>query len=264
MMRKSVAALACAAVLALCAAPALAGVVITERETTTGGPHAHSTERTLMIQGHKERIVTQRHEIILDLDKGVLYALDSAAKTYAELPFPPSGAVAHLFGGPALHTMNFAKSGKSRTVMGYKCEEYAGSGKYMMAEFSILSCVSNKAPGAAEFNAFQKTMVAKLKSVAADMPSAAPEGVPLAEDTTTRFTMGGPDVAKLPPDVAERLKKELASRPPMLIRTEVTKLSVKQLGAETFRPPAGFTKSEPPRPSHPPKSGSAAPPVKTP
>ncbi len=269
-MSKSVAALACAAMIALGAAPTLAGVVITEQETTTGGPQAHSVKRTLMVQGNKERVVTPQHEFIIDLDQGVMYLLDPAAKSYFELPFPPNGAVAHLVGGPAMHTMNFAKTGKHRTVTGYPCEDYAGSGNYMMAEFSIVSCVSNKAPGAPEFNAFQKALAAKLKTASVEMPSTMPQGIPLAEDTTAKFVMGGPDAAKLPPAVAERLKNELAHRPPMVTKTAVTKISLKKLGGDTFRPPAGFTKSEPPMAGHPPMNhppqggSSAAPPSSAP
>jgi uncharacterized protein DUF4412 len=273
-MSKSVAILACAALVALCSRPALAGVVITEQETIAGGIQAQAGERTLMVEDNKEKVVTAQNTFIIDLDKNVMYVLDPKEKSYSELPFPPQGVVAKLVGGPALHTMNFAKNGKSRDVAGYKCEEYAGSGKYMMAEFSIVSCVSNKAPGAAEYSAFQKAMIAKLKSAAVEMPSKYPDGVPLAEDINAKIVISGADAARLPPDVVEQLKKELAGRPPMVTKTELKQISLKKLGAETFRPPAGFTKAEQPPPgaapgghSHdgePPAPGNAAPPSSAP
>ncbi len=265
-MTKSVAVLACAVVLALSAGPALAGVVITEQETITGGMQSQTAERTLMVQDNREKVVTAQNTFIIDLDKNVMYVIDPKEKNYSELPFPPQGVVAKLVGGPALHTMNFAKNGKSRDVVGYKCEEYAGSGKYMMAEFSIISCVSNQAPGAAEYSAFQKAMIAKLKSAAVEMPTKYPDGVPLAEDISAKIVISGADAARLPPDVVEQLKKQLAERPPMVTKTELKQISLKKLDAETFRPPAGFTKSQPSPPpgAAPPGPGNAAPPSSAP
>jgi hypothetical protein len=243
-MSKPLAALA-SAIIVLCAQVAVAGVIINEKEVSIGGPQQRTGQRTVMVQGNKEKLVTPEHVFIIDLDHSVMYMLDLPKKTYSEMPFPPGGMAAQLIGGPAMHTANFARNGKSRTVAGYKCEEYAGSGRYMMAEYTIVQCVSAKAPGAKEFSAFQNAMMAKLKTVSVQLPATLPGGVPLAEDTTAKIVLKGPEMAKLPPDVAERLKKQFANRPPVVTKTEVTKITTKKLSADTFRPPANFVKSEP-------------------
>lgn len=243
-MSKSLAALASALIL-LCAQVAVAGVVIQEKEISTGGPQHQSAQRTVMVQGNKEKLITPPHVFIIDLDHGVMYMLDEARKTYGEMPFPPSGIAAQLIGGPAVHTTNFARNGKSRTIAGYKCDEYVGSGRYMMADYHIVRCVSAKAPGAKEFNAFQEAMLAKLKAVSGGLPAKLPAGVPLVEDTTAKIVLRGPEMAKLPPDVAERLKKRFANRPPVVTKIEVTKITTEKLSDNDFRPPADFIKSAP-------------------
>jgi Domain of unknown function (DUF4412) len=277
-MSKSLAALVSAVVM-LCAQAALAGVVINEHEDVTGAMRgAHSGERIVMVQGNKEKLVVSPHVFIIDLDQGRMYMLNNKNKSYAEIPFPPSGMMAQLMGGPGLHTSNFAPNGKSRTVAGYKCDEYAGSGKYTMGEYSIVQCVSNKVPGAKEFRAFQHAMLEKLRSSApVKFAATLPPGVPLTEDTTVKIVLNPAEMAKLPPKVAEQLKAQFANRPPMVTKIEVTKIATKKLAQADFRPPAGFTKSalmpgpvglgHPQRPPHfgtlkPPAAGQppAAPP----
>jgi hypothetical protein len=267
-MSKSLAALVSAVVL-LCAQAALAGVVINEHEDATGGPMAHSGERTVMVQGNKEKLVIPPHVFIIDLDQGVMYMINNKNKRYAEMPFPPSGMMAQLMGGPGLHTDNFAPNGKSRTVVGYKCDEYAGSGKYTMGEYTIVQCVSNKVPGAKEFRAFQHAMLEKLRSAApVKFPAKLPPGVPLTEDTTVKIVLNPAEMAKLPPKVAERLKAQFANRPPSVTKIKVTKIATKKLAEADFRPPAGFTKTAPMggpvglrHPGQPPHPGTLKPPA---
>src|SRR5271155_5622050 len=128
-MRKSLGMLAAAAVISAFSV-AHAGVVITQTESMeSGGGTPRKAERTIMIEGNKEKLVTQRNQIVTDLDKGMLYIIDPTAKAYAEMPFPPRGPMAQMIGGPASHAMSFTKTGKSSTVNGYKCEQYTGAGK---------------------------------------------------------------------------------------------------------------------------------------
>ena len=71
---------------------ARAGVVIDEQVTTTqGNAPAVTHSRELMVQGHKEKMVSDRNMFVIDLDKGTMMLIDPNQKAYAEMPFPPHG-----------------------------------------------------------------------------------------------------------------------------------------------------------------------------
>ncbi len=245
-MKKRVAALAAAMVLVMSSGPALAGVVITESESLVsgGGPPQPPRQRTMMIEGNKQKMIIEGgRAVIFDLDKGTMQIIDPAQKNYMEAPFPPHGMMAQAVGGPGLHASQFTKAGTSRTVAGYKCDDYNGTGKIAMGDFSMVYCVSTKAPGAADYTKFQKAMMAKLKDTNITMPTQMPAGIPLVEDVTTK--MGTINMPNLPPAAAEQLKKQLANRPPVVSKTEVTKIESKKIDPSEFEIPAGYTKREP-------------------
>jgi hypothetical protein len=231
---------------------ASAGVVMSETETMVSGQPNGKTppprQQTMMIQGNKQKtVIDGGRTIITDLDKGTTLIINPAQKTYFERPFPPQGPK----GAPpsGMHASQFTKTGKSRTIGGNTCEDYNGSGKFAMGDFSVVSCVSTSAPGAAEFTSFQKKMTAKLKDTQFAMPANLPDGIPLEQDTTTKMNVM--NMPNLPPQAAEQLKKQFANRPPIVTKIEVTKVEAKQIAASEFEPPAGFTKREPMMP-HPP------------
>ncbi len=270
-MNKYLAALAAVGLsgsLALVSGAACAGVVMTETTTVGGAQPGRSQERTVMIEGNKEKTVTGNREMIIDLDKGTMDFVNPAQKSYFERPFPPEG-MAGQKGAPASPQSDFTKTGKTRTIAGYPCEDYSGTGKYPMGEVSTVSCVSKKAPGAADFAKFQETMMAKLKGTRLAMPANMPDGVPLAQENTARMnTITLPP--NLPPDTAAKMKEQLANRPPVVSKTEVTKIESREIAASEFEIPAGFTKAAAPNPmmmhpgmsgmgmGMPPKAGSAA------
>jgi hypothetical protein len=263
-MNKRVAALAAAMVLVTSASvPAFAGVVITENESIVsgqpgGGPPQPARQRTMMIEGNKQKMIIEGgRAVIFDLDKGTMEIIDPAQKNYMDAPFPPHGMMAQAVGGPGLHASQFTKGGTSRTIAGYKCDDYNGTGKIAMGDFTMVYCVSSKAPGAADYTKFQKAMMAKLKDTNITMPPNLPEGIPLVEDVTT--TMGAINMPNLPPGAAEQLKKQFANRPPVVTKTEVTKVESKKIAASEFEIPAGYTKRETRmgmgRPGMPPMGG---------
>lgn len=242
-MKKLAAAMAAIAAVAA-SSVAIAGVVLVQKEQVTGTGQPRSSMRTLLIQGNKEKMVAGSHQVITDLDKGVMYIIYPDRKVYLEMPFPPSGPMAKAMGKPAFQGASFKKTGKSRTVAGFKCEEYTGSGNFETGEYTIKECVSASVPGAEEFLSFEKSMMKKLKGTSYDMSSQhpMPHGVPLAQDATTKLT--GVNIPNLPPDQAAKLKQELKNRPPIVSTVEVEKITVQTLPASTFEIPAGFQKQE--------------------
>jgi len=121
-------------------------------------------------------------------------------------------------------------------VLGYACNDYTGTGQSMSGDYTVTECFSTSAPGAKEFNAFQKAMATKLKSVVPE--SNTPDGIPLASDSTVHMnTMRLPN---LPPEQEQKLQQQLAKMKPVTTKTEVTKLEAKNLPADTFTVPKGY------------------------
>lgn len=240
-MRKLAAVLAALAVLSA-SSVAMAGVVMVQREEVTGAGHNRKVERTIMIEGNKEKMTSGNHVVITDLDKGVIYMIYPEHKAYVEMAFPPKGK--RMAPKRAFHGAAFKKTGKTRVVAGHKCEEYRSSGKFEMGEYTVNECISTKAPGAAAFIAFEKKMKAKLKGSAYDTSEGrkVPEGVPLAQDAVTRVTNF--KIPNLSPKEAEKLKKELQGHPPIESKVQILKISEEKIPANTFEVPAGYKKQE--------------------
>jgi Domain of unknown function (DUF4412) len=221
-----------------------AGVVVTEQEVIdqgTGQPVTHS--RTVMIQGNKQKMVTDRAQVVTDLDNGTMYLMNPAKKQYIEVPFPPKGPMAQMM-SQRMSTLSFKKTGSSKTISGYACEEYTGAGSMMGNEYTVTGCFSTKAPGANDFDTFQKTMANKVKGTAMAMQGEIPDGVPIQLDSTTKitnFSMPG-----MSPDQAAKLKQMFANRPPVVSKTTVTQIASKDLSADTFKVPADFAKQQMP------------------
>jgi len=219
-----------------------AGVVVSEQEVIdqgAGQPVTHN--RTVMIQGNKQKMITDRAQVVTDLDSGTMYLMNPEKKQYVEMPFPPKGPMAQMM-SQRMSTLNFKKTGGSKTVSGYACQEYTGAGSMMGNQYSVTGCFSTKAPGAKDFDTFQKTMASKVKGTAMAMQGEVPDGVPMQLDSTTKitnFSMPG-----MSPDQAAKLKQMLANRPPVVSKTTVTEITSKDISADTFKVPAGFTKQE--------------------
>lgn len=252
-MKRTIAMFACLVSMAGLCAVACAGVVIDEQVTTTqGSSPAETHTRQLIVQGHKEKMISDRNVFVIDLDKGTMMLIDPNQKAYAEMPFPPHG----MSSNPAQQLdLNFKKTGKSSKVLDYGCEEYSGAGKTAMASVATSGCFSTSAPGAAEFTAFTQAMGAKLKSANA-MAGKMPGGIPLTMDSTRTvnagFTMPG-----LTPDQAAKLKEAIAKRGPQSTRTMVTKIATRDLPADTFAAPAGYERRAMGGPGAPPPAGAA-------
>ncbi|HEX3408772.1 MAG TPA: DUF4412 domain-containing protein [Candidatus Binataceae bacterium] len=223
---------------------ARAGVVVTEQEVIDQGNGKPVTRnRTVMIQGNKQKMVTERAQVVTDLDTGKMFLMNPEKKQYVEVPFPPSGAMAQMM-NQKMSTLSFKKTGASKTINGYACEEYTGAGSMMGNDYKVSGCFSTKAPGATDFDTFQKTMANKVKGTAMAMQGEVPDGVPIELDSTTKmtnFSMPG-----MSPDQASKLKQMFANRPPVVSKTTVTQIASKDLPGDTFAVPAGFSKQQMP------------------
>jgi len=254
-MKTMIAMLACLLTAAGLSGIARAGVVIDEQVTVVeGGAPAVTHNRELMVQGHKEKMISERNMFVIDLDKGTMMLIDPKQKVYAEMPFPPQGM---SNGAGKQLDLNFQKTGKKSKVLDYRCEEYRGAGKTMMAAVSTSGCFSTSAPGAAEFTEFTQAMGTKLKNAQA-MGGKMPSGIPLTMDST-RTMNAGFSVPGMAPAQAARLKEMMAKQGPQTTKTVVTKIATRDLPADTFVAPAGYERRSIGRaPGAPPPGGAGA------
>jgi Domain of unknown function (DUF4412) len=240
-MRKLIA-LVAGMTLAMTALPAAAGVVITQKQHVTSGTNSRDSEQTILVQGNKQKMVTERHTIITDLDKGKMYVLDPKEKTYFEIEFPPKGPMAAMMAASQSAAMNFKKAGTTREVAGFKCADYNGGGHMMQGDYTVKECFSTSAPGAEQYAAFEKNMAGKLKSAETKTAGEVPGGVPLAVESTMK--MGKLNIPGMAPEQAAKINEMMAKRPPIVTSTLVEKIESKQLPDSDFAIPEGFTKRE--------------------
>ena len=262
-MRKLTAALVAGMTLAITALPAAAGVVITQKQRVSSGTNTRDSEQTISVQGNKQKMVSEKHTIIVDLDKGMMYALDPNSKTYYEIEFPAKGQQGAMMSEAG---MNFKKAGTTRDIAGYKCTDFDGGVRVLSGDYTVKECFSETAPGAEEFATFEKNMAAKLKS--AGNPQAGgeiPGGVPLAQDSTIK--MGKLNIPGMAPDQVARFNEMMAKRPPVTTSTVVEKIEAKKLAEADFAIPSDYTKKDLPGPGSmmtkpkmpPPPAGAPSP-----
>jgi len=233
--------------LAMTAIPAAAGVVITQKQHVTSGTNSRDTEQTISVQGNKQKMVSERHTIITDLDAGKMYVLDPKAKTYFEIEFPPKGPMAAMMAASTSAAMNFKRAGGTREVAGYKCSDYNGGGHMMAGDYTVKECFSTTAPGAGEFAAFEKRMADKLKNAGSPTGNGEmPGGVPLALDSTMK--MGNVNIPGMAPDQTAKINEMMAKRPPVMTSTVVEKIETKKLADADFVVPTDYTKRDLPGP----------------
>jgi uncharacterized protein DUF4412 len=238
-MKKALATIAALSLSAIGTA-AFAGVVLTQKLVTTSGPNSSTDDRTIMIEGNKQKVVMREQSIVLDLDGGKMIVLSPTTKTYTELPFPPTGQMASMMQNMGGVNLDFKKTGAAHTMAGYKCQEYDSSGKSLMGEFSAKGCFSSQAPGATEYSTFTKTLAKKFEDVGMAKTSGnQPDGVPMELETSTKLTNF--NLPGMPPEQAERLKAMMANRPPTVTKSTTTSIKTEEIPAGTFGIPAGYS-----------------------
>jgi hypothetical protein len=255
-MKKITALLGGALTLAMLAAPAIGGVVITQQITKSGGynanPNAAPTEETVMVQGGKQKVIDKKFVMIIDADNSTMYVLNPESKIYYQQDFP-TGKVSTL-AASASAAKQMKKTGQTRTVAGYKCVEYTGSGHVMRGDFTMTECLSTEAPGAAEWAAYQKMFSEKTKGAQLDSGGEIPDGIPLESNSSLK--LGTATIPGMSAEQTAQFHKMLANRPPNVMKTAVTKVVVEKLSPDTFEVPKDYTKRE--LPAMPSMSAAAA------
>jgi Domain of unknown function (DUF4412) len=228
--------------LILFAADAFAGIVVTQQREISAAGRVRKSEEAVMLEGHQRKIVTPDRIVITDLDKGLTYEIQRKEKTYFLVPFPPSGQAAAQLALSAAK-VEYKRTGKSRKLNGYNCEEYTGIGTSKLATFRVSECVSSTVPGAKEISAFEKLMNSKLKGSIVAPGGDVPVGLAIQSVTTLRPEDVNPPAAATPQQ-AELLRKANAGKPPISTVVTVTKIEEKKLAPDTFKVPSGYTERQ--------------------
>jgi hypothetical protein len=219
------------------ASVAWAGVVLDEQEILQQPNGSKVTRnRTVMIEGDKQKSIIDNgaRTVITDLDKGTMTMVDGTHKRYAEFAFPPGRMMGMK--GAVSPTITFKKTGGQDKIIGYSCDEYTGAGTIGPNPVSLSGCFSDSAPGAADYNKFQREMKDKVKGTTMANMGEFPDGVPLRLKITT--TLAGPAGGNKP-------NQKLPPRE-FVTDTTVAKITASDLPADSFQVPAGYQKQEMP------------------
>jgi hypothetical protein len=223
-----------------------AGVVVDEQQIIDQPNGNKATRaRTVMIQGDKQKSIIDNgnRSVITDLGKGTMTIVDGIHKTYIEFPFPPPGGGTAAMQGGISPTINFKKTGVHDKIIGYSCDEYSGAGTVGGNLVSILGCFSDSAPGATDYSNFQREMADKVKGTTMANMGQIPQGVPLRLKITT--TLSNIPTAGMSPEQASKLNQMLANHQ-FVTNTMVSNISTKSLPADSFQPPSGYQRQQPP------------------
>jgi hypothetical protein len=220
-------------IMILCGQPVHAGVVMSETEARSGLGDSSTVNKTVYIEGNKQKIKTQHDEQIIDLDKGVLYEIDPTRKSYVRKAF----ALQTKQGAEAdgkLSALAFKKTGRTRSIDGYSCEEYRGIAQLDVVDITIDQCKSSVAPGARELVNFQKKVAARLEGRGpADSADSSKGGMPLEESVSIK------------PRIPATSSRDVATSAAITTTTVIKNIQVKSLPSATFEPPADFRMEAP-------------------
>jgi hypothetical protein len=223
------------AVLLMGSGSASAGVVIAETQVQKDVGGYATLHKTVYVQGRKQKIETSDRQTIIDLDKGRTFVVYPKQRSYIEMAFPPVRDETPAAPGIKFGLLTLRRTGATRSIAGYSCNEYQGEGKVAVMEVVVNQCISGDAPGAAEFLGFQSALSATLGRP--PQPTGWGEtggGIALEERSivTARTALNTPGGT--------------AGAPVATSITMVRKIRVIRLPDATFAPPRGFHRIAPP------------------
>jgi hypothetical protein len=206
-----------------------AGVVMAETSTAHGpNGETFSVDRTIYVQGNKQKVERKNVTQVTDLDEGVIYIIDKHDRVYTEMPLQ---ALSPTRPGDIQHeTVHLNKTGETRVIANQPCDEYRTVERNILTRVSISMCLST-GPGAKEVAQFERTMVARLSSRKSEQSvDNKSSSLMLEKQSVLSFRVPDPSGVK-----AYRTASLVAE-------TRVNKIQLKPLSPETFKPPKGYSK----------------------
>jgi hypothetical protein len=224
-------ALAGAAVLLLLASAGrvFAGVVMAETSSAADPTGQIFQDKTVYVQGNKEKVEREGVAEITDLDKSLVYIIDKNRRVYTEIPLQAlsSGQPASEHGEAI-----FSKTGEIRVVADHPCHEYRAVGGNKLEHVTISACVSTNVPGAKEIAEFDRSMIARLGGHKSEQGSIGSDAAGLMLEKQSVLTLRLPDPSR----------KKAYHTTSLIAATRVNKIQLTSLPPETFTPPVGYSK----------------------
>jgi hypothetical protein len=211
-----------------------AGVVMAETTIAKGPNGQISQDKTVYVQGNKQRIELGNVAEITDLDKSIVYIVNKHDRVYTEMPLrAPSSSRSDSMRGDVI----LKKTGKIRVVANHSCSEYRTAAGNEARHVTITACMSTSAPGAKELSGFDRALIARLSGGRFKPPTAnGASGLILEKQSVLSFRV---------PDSSGSGTYHTAS---LLAETRVNKIMLEPLPPETFNPPDGYSKLQNPPP----------------
>ena len=225
-----------------------AGVVMTETSITSGPTgETSSLDRTVYVQGNKQKVERSGVTTITDLDNSIIYIIDNKDRAYTEVPLHALGSseqadargeIIEPFeniepGDARAETVQLNKTGETRVIADHPCNEYRASEGNKLERVTISACVSTSAPGAKEVSEFERKMAVRLSGRESERLSGNDSAMLMLEkQSVLSFRV---------PDLSRHQAYRTGS---LLAKTRVNQIQVKTLSAATFKPPKGFSKMQ--------------------
>jgi hypothetical protein len=208
---------------------ALAGVVMAETSFAAGARGSIAQNKTLYVQGNKQKIEEENIAQITDLDKSLVYIIDKNRGVFAEIPLQTlsSEQLERLYGEPIL-----TKTGKTRVVADHSCQEYRAADGNKLEHATVSACVSSNVPEAQEIAEFDRNMIARLGGHKSEAKSIRSDGAGLILEKKSTLSFRLPD----------RSRGSAYQTTSLVVETRVDKIQSITLPPETFKPPTGYTK----------------------
>ncbi len=207
-----------------------AGVVMSETAITSG-PSGHiAQQRTIYIQGNKQRVDSAEVQTITDLDKRLLYIVDTKDREYVEESLDTAGGTYPERGETQSGTIVLKRTGKTHLVAYQRCSEYRGTRADQDVHVTVSACVSDAGPGVQEIARFNREMIARMTG--SKIPTSdeeATSGIVLEKDSVIELLR--------PADKPRHYRGPL-----LTMKSKIEDIKLKQLSPETFMPPKGFNK----------------------
>jgi len=209
-----------------------AGVVLSETSVATSPAGATTLNRTIYVQGNKQKVEKPGVDSITDLDKGVVYIVDKRHRKYLEMPIAdsrPDQSGSRDSGGDSIL---LDKTPDTRVVANQTCTEYRGGHTNQIERIAVSACVSRKAPGTSEVIAFDEKFshAVGIEDEVARKGTGESAGLVLEERSTVSIRV---------PDLTRGDAYRIAS---FAHQTEVREIRLRRLPEATFAPPEDFTR----------------------
>jgi hypothetical protein len=206
-----------------------AGVIMSETAITSG-PIGHiAQQRTIYIQGNKQRVDTADVQTITDLDKRLLYIVDKNAREYVEEALQTGSGTYPQSGETETDSIVLKRTGKTQLIAYQRCSEYRGTRADQDVHVTVSACVSDAGPGVQEIERFNREMISQIIGSKVRRPS---------EEATSGFMLEKQSVVQLRRPYKSRHHRGA----PVMMKSKIDDIKLKQLPVETFMPPKGFNK----------------------